>query len=156
SIGLGTQTRALRHGNSRISLQLLDGLESSEATNTPELIEKSKRWFAEELVPALSQEGYAIYMGTLIGYESLLHQVIKNCKDSKSRTYSAVERFSNRSDLWEEWRRIYREDVEDSADKAYAFYKENKSEMTEGVELLWPQRWSYYELMTIQEEYGVM
>src|SRR5699024_7976107 len=29
------------------------------------------------------------------------------------------------------------------------------SEMTEGVELLWPQRWPYYELMTIQEENGV-
>lgn len=155
SKGLGTQTRGLRHGNSRISLALLDDLESSESTNTPELIEKSKRWFAEELMPALSQEGYTIYMGTIICYGSLLHHVIKNRKDFKSRTYSAVERFSNRSDLWEEWRRIYREDVEDSADKAYAFYKENESEMTEGVELLWPQRWSYYELMTIQEENGV-
>src|SRR5699024_11882009 len=98
-----------------IPLPSFDHPAPSESTNTPELIDKSKRWFAEELMPALSQEGYTIYMGTIICYGSLLHHVIKNRKDFKSRTSSAVERFSNRSDLWEEWRRIYREDVEDSA-----------------------------------------
>jgi hypothetical protein len=58
--GIGTQMRGLRHGNTRPQLFLLDDLESKSNTNTPELIEKSKQWFREEMLPALSRDGICV------------------------------------------------------------------------------------------------
>src|SRR5690606_2530177 len=120
--GLGTQTRGLRHGASRPDMFILDDLESDESKNTSELIEKAKSWFREEMLPAMAKEGICIYLGTILCYGSLLHYVIEERRDFESRKFAAVESFSKRSDLWEDWRKIYRSDVENAADKAYGFY----------------------------------
>lgn len=153
--GLGTQTRGLRHGSTRPELFILDDLESDESTNTPELIEKSKTWFKEELLPALAKDGICIYLGTILCYGSLLHYVVEERRDFESRKFAAVKRFADREDLWREWRRIYRKDEKDAADKAEAFFKENEEEMLKGAEILWPGYWSYYELMCIRENDGI-
>src|SRR5690625_2605624 len=152
--GLGTQTRGLRHGASRPDMFILDDLESDESTNTSELIEKSKSWFREEMLPAMAKEGICIYLGTILCYGSLLHYVIEERRDFESRKFSAVESFSDRTDLWEEWRRIYRREVEEGAAKAYEFYIANEAEMLAGTKILWPGYFSYYELITIREENG--
>lgn len=152
--GLGTQTRGLRHGASRPDLFILDDLESDDSTNTSELIEKSKSWFREEMLPALAKEGICIYLGTILCFGSLLHYVIEERRDFESRKFKAVESFSKRADLWKEWREIYRSDVKGAADKARAFYEENESEMLAGSSILWPGYWSYYELVVIREEDG--
>lgn len=153
--GLGTQTRGLRHGNTRPDLFILDDLESKDSTNTPELIEKSKRWFNEEMLPALSKDnGICVYLGTILCYGSLLHYVINERKDFKSRLFSAVQAFSEREDLWNEWRLIYREDDEESPARAKLFFLENEEEMLKGTQVLWERRWSYYDLMLKLENAG--
>lgn len=152
--GLGTQTRGLRHGSTRPDLFILDDLESDESTNTPELIEKSKSWFSEEMLQALSKEGICIYLGTILCYGSLLHYVIEERRDFESRKFSAVNHYAEREDLWKEWREIYRQDSKDAADKADAFFESNKEEMLRGTEILWPGYWEYYELIKIRENNG--
>src|SRR5699024_4225992 len=127
--GLGTQTRGLRHGATRPDLFILDDLESDESTNTPELIEKSKSWFREEMLPALAKDGICIYLGTILCFGSLLHYVIEERRDFDNRKFSAVNSFASRSDLWNEWQRIYRSDTEKAADKAREFFEENEKEM---------------------------
>lgn len=89
--GLGTQTRGLRHGASRPDLFILDDLESDDSTNTPDLIDKSKRWFREEMLQALSKEGICVYLGTILCFGSLLHHVIEERKDFESRKFSAIK-----------------------------------------------------------------
>ena len=153
--GLGTQTRGLRHGSTRPDLFILDDLESDESTNTPELIEKSKTWFREEMLPAMSKDGLCVYLGTILCYGSLLHYVIEERRDFESRKFAAINRFSDREDLWSEWREIYRSDDKEATDKALAFYEENKAEMLKGTEILWPGYWSYYELICIRENDGI-
>lgn len=107
--GIGTQVRGLRHGSKRVQLYILDDLESKENTATVDLIAKNKRWFKEELLPGLSrQEGACIYMGTIVCYDSLLHHVIKNRRDFVSRSFPAILKWSEREDLWQEWRRFVR------------------------------------------------
>lgn len=153
--GIGTQMRGLRHGASRPDLFLLDDLESKQNTGTPDLIEKNKNWFREEMLPALSREGICVYMGTIVCFDSLLDHVIKSRKDFISRKFPAVLSWPQREDLWEEWRRIYNEDEEDATERAQAFYKANETEMLRGTQVLWPSRFSYLDLMKIREEDGI-
>lgn len=152
--GLGTQTRGLRHGASRPDLFILDDLESDESTNTPELIEKSKTWFREEMLPALAKHGICIYLGTILCFGSLLHYVVEERKDFESRKFAAVKSFARRTDLWDKWRKIRRKDEKSAADKARAFFEENKKEMLEGASILWDGYWTYYELICIREDNG--
>ncbi len=152
--GLGTQTRGLRHGASRPDLFILDDLESDESTNTPELIEKSKTWFREEMLPAMAKDGICIYLGTILCFGSLLHYVLEERRDFESRKFSAINKFSERNDLWDEWRKIYRSDEVKAADKAQEFFEENKNEMLSGTKILWPGYFTYYELIVIREENG--
>src|SRR5699024_281695 len=108
----------------------------------------------EEMLQALTKEGIVIYLGTILCFGSLLHYVTEERRDFDSRKFAAINKFSDRADLWEEWRKIYRSDVKDAADKAREFFDENKEEMTKGTEILWPGYFTYYELINIREEDG--
>src|SRR5690625_2016822 len=151
--GLGTQVRGLRHGSTRPDLFILDDIESDESTSTPEQIAKAKAWLNDSMLPALAKGGVVVYLGTILCYGSLLHYVIEERRDFDSRRFAAVESFAKRSDLWDEWRTIRNKDEEDSADKALAFYEENKNAMDEGSSILWPGYFTYYELITRSEEH---
>jgi predicted phage terminase large subunit-like protein len=147
--------RGLRHGNTRPQLFLLDDLESKSNTNTPELLEKSKQWFREEMLPALARDGICVYMGTIVCFDSLLDYVIKSRRDFVSRKFPAILSWSEREDLWQKWREIYRSDDPEAGEKANAFYEDNKEEMLLGTKTLWPQMFTYLDLMKLREENGV-
>jgi predicted phage terminase large subunit-like protein len=153
--GIGTQMRGLRHGNTRPQLFLLDDLESKSNTNTPELLEKSKQWFREEMLPALARDGICVYMGTIVCFDSLLDYVIKSRRDFVSRKFPAILSWAEREDLWQRWREIYRSDDPAAGDKANAFYDENKADLLSGTQTLWPQMFSYLDLMKLREENGI-
>lgn len=154
--GIGTQVRGLRHGSTRPDLFLLDDLESKDNTNTPELIEKNKNWFKEELLPALKKRGgLCIYMGTIVCFDSLLDYVIKRRRDFVSRKFPAILQWASREDLWDIWRTIYRSDDPEAGVKAQAFFNSNKDEMLRGTHVLWEDMFSYYDLMVLREENGV-
>src|SRR5690625_5076152 len=152
--GLGTQTRGLRHGSTRPDLFILDDLESDESTSTAEQIAKAKAWFNDSMIPALAKGGTVIYLSTILCYGSLLHYVVEERRDFDSRKFAAIESFARRTDLWDEWRQIYREDTNDAHDRARRFFDDNKDPMLEGTEILWPGYWSYYELIIIREDSG--
>lgn len=152
--GLGTQTRGMRHGSKRPTLAILDDLESKESTNTPELIEKNKSWFREEMLPALDENGLIVYLGTILCFDSLLDYVIRERGDFASKKYSAITSWAEREDLWDAWRAIYRKDSPTAYDDARAFYGAHEEEMLKGTEVLWSQRWTYYELMEILNNNG--
>lgn len=153
--GLGTQMRGLRHGSVRPGIFILDDLESKESTNTPDQITKSKRWFSEEMLPALSKDGICVYLGTILCYDSLLDSVIRERKDFESRKYSAIIEWSTRDDLWEGWRRLYREDTPTARMNAFDYYEKNKEEMTAGTRILWDGYFEYVELIEILENSGI-
>lgn len=152
--GIGTQMRGLRHGSARVGLFLLDDLESKANTNTADLRKKNKDWFREEMLPALSREGMAIYMGTIVHFDSLLNYVLKERRDFMSNKFPAILEWSQREDLWEEWRRIYRQDRADAAQLAREFYESNKEEMIRGTRVLWAERFDYLYLMEKRENEG--
>jgi len=152
--GIGTQIRGLRHLSERPGLFILDDLESAENTNTPELRAKNLHWFRSEMLEALGFGGMCIYMGTIVHYDSLLNHVLTKRKDFVSRKFPAILSWSEREDLWEEWRKIYNSDDPEAKDKADAFYEANKEEMLRGTEVLWPQMYSYKYFMEKRENIG--
>lgn len=152
--GIGTQMRGLRHLSERPGLFILDDLESAENTNTPELRAKNLHWFRSEMLEALGFGGMCIYMGTIVHYDSLLNHVLTKRKDFVSRKFPAILSWSEREDLWEEWRKIYNSDDPEAKDKADSFYEINKEEMLRGTEVLWPQMYSYKYFMEKRENIG--
>ncbi|EMT54725.1 hypothetical protein I532_03935 [Brevibacillus borstelensis AK1] len=152
--GMGTQMRGLRHGSARPDLFLLDDLESGENTNTPELRAKNLHWFRSEMMEALGFGGICVYMGTIVHYDSLLNHVLTKRKDFVSRKFPAILSWSEREDLWEEWRRIYNSDDPEAKQKADAFYNANESEMLRGTQTLWPQMYTYKFFMEKREAMG--
>jgi len=152
--GVGTQMRGLRYLNHRPDLFILDDLESQENTNTPELRAKNLAWFRGEMLEALGQGGMAIYMGTIVHYDSLLNHVITKRRDFVSRKFPAILSDSEHPELWEEWREIYRSDVPDAKLKADAFYERNKELLDKGTKVLWEGRYDYKYFMEKREEMG--
>lgn len=153
--GMGTQMRGLRHLTERPGLFLLDDLESNANTNTPELRQKNLHWFRSEMLEALGFGGIAVYMGTILGYDSLLNHVINKRKDFTSKKFPAILAWSEREDLWEQWREIYSLDEADAKERSDAFYVANEEEMLRGTEVLWPQMYSYKYFMEKRESMGV-
>lgn len=157
---LGTQIRGFRNGSQRPDLILLDDLESIDSNNTPELRQKAKDWLNQDLMPAGDPTKTAfIFMGTLVHFDSLLNYVLNERRDFIKNSFPAILKPPKRSDLWAEFERIYEEyvpsdeeveelmqsETEDTmatpnARAAMRFYEENKAEMDEGAEVLWPER----------------
>ncbi|MCY9451586.1 phage terminase large subunit [Bacillus haynesii] len=152
--GIGTQMRGLRHLSERPGLFILDDLESGDNTNTPELRAKNLHWFRSEMLEALGFGGMCIYMGTIVHYDSLLNHVLTKRKDFTSRKFPAILSWSEREDLWEQWRQIYNEDSKDALKNATAFYEANKAEMDRGTRVLWPQAYTYKDFMEKREDMG--
>lgn len=152
--GMGTQMRGLRHGSQRPDLFLLDDLESGDNTNTKELRAKNLNWFRTEMLEALGFGGICVYMGTIVHYDSLLNHVLTKRKDFISRKFPAILSWSEREDLWQEWRTIYNADRDDTKERADAFYVDNEAEMLRGTSVLWPQAYTYRYFMEKREAIG--
>ncbi|ATP95399.1 hypothetical protein CSE15_16260 [Bacillus altitudinis] len=164
---LGTQIRGFRNGSQRPDLILLDDLESLDSNNTPELRQKAKDWLNQDLMPAGDPTKTAfIFMGTLVHFDSLLNYVLNERRDFIKNSFPAIIKPPNRTDLWAEFERIYKEyvpsdkEVEEmmqvesedtmstpNARAAMRFYEEHKAEMDEGAEVLWPGRFPIAALM---------
>ncbi len=155
---LGMQIRGFRNGAYRPDLIILDDLESRDSNNTPELRQKARDWLNQDLMPAYDPSRTAIiFMGTLVHPESLLNYVLNERKDFVRNKFAAIISPPERTDLWAEFERVYKEyepteeelNALNSAEgemtppnvkAALDFYSENKVEMNKGVKVLWESR----------------
>jgi predicted phage terminase large subunit-like protein len=151
---MGKQLRGKRNKSYRPDLVILDDLESAKNTNTAELREKNLDWFTKVVLPIGDKNTAFLYMGTVVHANGLLPYVL-NSPDFKSKTYRAIESFSDRQDLWDEYINILRQQHDpDRQAKADKFYEENKAEMLRGTRVLWEWRWSYKQLMDEKAIHG--
>lgn len=148
--------RGVRYGSFRPSV-IMDDIESDESCSTPDRIQKMVDWFDRTVLP-LGDPKHSKYflVGTIIHYNSLLSQIIKNRPDWISYKYAAIERFPDRMDMWATWEAIYHSRTEGSdhieaarnaRSKAMAYYCENSALMHEGAVVLWPERLDLLALM---------
>lgn len=155
SASIGKQLRGARHGAFRPDLVILDDLESAKNTNTRELREKNLHWFNSVIMPIgdITRTAF-IYMGTLVHGQGLLPHVL-NRSDFDGRIYSAIVSEPERADLWEQFETMLRDtENPNREEEAEMFYYQHKEEMDMGVQTLWNERFTYFELMKIKVNVG--
>jgi predicted phage terminase large subunit-like protein len=157
ALGSGQQVRGRRFGNARPGLVIADDLESAETTYTEEARQKMKSWFEKSVLKVGTRETNYIFIGNLYHPFCLLAEYVNKEQSPgwESVVYSAVMSWPT-SKLWDEWRNIrssrsqYKGSIGPLAARQY--YEDHKQEMSEGVELLWPERYDICTLMELNED----
>lgn len=158
--GTGQNLRGARNGEHRPGLIIADDLENQEQVISEEQRKKLSAWFNRTLIRAGHPDTNVIVIGTVLHPDSLLAGLI-DPHDRRGWTglrFQAVEQFSDRPDLWDQWVSIFR-DLEEYEGKtgleaAKAFYESDEAAMLEGTKVLWPEREDYHALMVMREREG--
>lgn len=152
---MGGRLRGSRFKNARPDLIICDDLESAQNTNTQDLREKNLHWYNSVVVPLGDITKTAIvYMGTLVNGQGLLPNIMQRA-DYDSKMYSAIIHEPDNTELWDKVDAMLR-DIENPnrMNDARDFYEQHKAEMDKGVEVLWADRFSYFDLMAKKVEIG--
>lgn len=142
--GSEQEIRGAKKQNQRPDTVYLDDLEGKEQVNNPKLRDKLERWIATDVQP-LGQAGSKIdiiYVGTILCKDSVLARIMKN-PFWRSVLFSAIVKYPERMDLWEEWENIYRNTPKHNQQNekaAQAFYLQNEAEMLRGSKVSWSKR----------------
>lgn len=108
--GAGMKIRGLRYHEHRPDLMLFDDLENDERVATPEQRKKLKNWFTKAALPALSRNGRAIIVGTILHHDSLLANILAN------------------KDMFASWcTKLYKAIMQDNDGNDYALWPEHMS-----------------------------
>ena len=154
AIGSGKKIRGRKHRNWRPDLIVLDDIENDENVNTPEQRRKLKSWFEKAVSKAGDTYTDIMYIGTVLHYDSLLNNILQNPRYHVKK-YGAVISWAEDQELWDEWEAIYTNLFNDNHEEdARTFYEANKEEMLKGVEVLWEDKLSYYDLIEIKVTEG--
>lgn len=150
AIGSGKKVRGRRHRNWRPDLIVLDDIENDENVNTPEQRRKLNSWFMKAVSKAGDTYTDIMYIGTILHYDSLLNNILKN-PGYKVRKYQAVIAPAVNQKLWDEWEKLYTNLFDKEHEKtAEIFFEANREEMLEGTKVLWPDKMDYYKLMQMK------
>lgn len=149
--------------DTRPDLIILDDLEDKGTIESDSLRRKLETSFNEEIGRLGTYNTDYFYIGTLLSDDSLLKKVTK-MPSWKSLILKRVISFPENENLWEEWRKIYRNIAnENRFDDAWLFYIDNKEEMLKGTEVLWEEKvpsdktlypGGYYNVMLDREGFG--
>lgn len=91
--GAGMKVRGIRHGEHRPDLMIFDDLENDERVATVAQRKKLKNWLTKAALPALSRDGRAILIGTVLHHDSLLQNILRHKEmfsSWKTRLYTAI------------------------------------------------------------------
>lgn len=154
AIGSGKKIRGRKNKNWRPDLIVLDDIENDENVNTPEQRKKLKGWFDKAVMKAGDTYTDVMYVGTILHYDSLLSNVLKNT-GFRSRVYQAIIHEAMNTKLWDEWEKIYTNLFnERHGEDADLFFEANKEEMLEGTRVLWEEKLPYYKLAKMRVDFG--
>ncbi len=147
AIGSGKKIRGRKHRSRRPDLIILDDVENDENVRTKEQRTKLLNWFTKAVSKAGDTYTDIVFIGTLLHYDSLLANVMKNPSYS-SKKYKAVISWATNTELWDEWEKLYTDLDDDKRElNADSFFIANKKAMLEGTKVLWKEKNSYYDLM---------
>ena len=154
SVSAGTEVRGLRYREHRPSKIILDDAEASEEVLSEDRREKTWDWFSKDISKLGSGDTDIEIVGTVLHRDSLLMKLKRNPAYS-TRIWKSVIKWPNNMKLWKQWEKIYINlDDNDRLIKSNQFYEENKEELNEGVEVLWPEKEDILFLMKEKLEIG--
>jgi len=158
-----SQVRGLLHPvtNARPTKIKLDDAEDSQDVLNPELRERDRRRFGQDIEGAASVDGSTCFdfSGTPLHREALLPSLRAN-PAWEFRAFPAIVSWPKRIDLWERCRQLWAAagapdaDEDEQADTRRAasqvaerFYAAHRAAMDDGAEVLWPDREPLIRLM---------
>ncbi len=154
AIGSGKKIRGRKHRNWRPDLIILDDVENDENVRTPDQRAKLDNWFKKAVSKAGDDYTDIIYIGTLLHYDSLLANTLKN-PAYRAIKYKAVISFSEADALWQQWTEIYTDLANDDREReALEFFRQHQAAMLAGTKVLWEEKLSYYDLMVMRVSEG--
>lgn len=154
ALGSGKKIRGRRHKNWRPDLLVLDDIENDENVETPDQRKKLKNWYDRAVSKCGDTYTDIMYIGTLLHYDSLLSQVLKNPR-YKTKVYRAIIQEAAHRELWDKWESIYTNLFDENhQENAKSFYLANKAAMDEGTKVLWEEKFTYYDLMEMRVTEG--
>jgi predicted phage terminase large subunit-like protein len=155
AIGKGTAVRGVSFRESRPTKIICDDYETAEEVINEKIRQKDADRYFEDIGKAGDTGTNFEFVGTILNKESLLSKLLTNPRYDSVAPYKSILAWSDREDLWTEWREIYRDiDNVHRQVEAAAFFERNREEMLKGTDILWPEKESYYDLMVELEEIG--
>lgn len=137
----------------RADVVIVDDLVNQQNSETEDQRQKIKDWVYTTLMPVLVPGGRFIYLGNTWHHSDLVADFLKDPKFDYRKKLSAIQKESERPDLWDKWAAIILEEgkpIEERKRSANLFYEENVAQMELGVKVLWPERYSYRDLFMIR------
>ena len=157
--GAGQSIRGAKKSEVRPDAVYLDDLENEKHSENIRLRDKLTKWIASVINPlgGAGAKCDIVYVGTILCKDSVLARIMNN-PFWRSVQFSAIVKYPERMDLWEEWENIYRNTTK--ANKAnekaaHAFYLKNEAEMLRGSEVSWVKR-PLLTLMKIRARDGLV
>jgi len=151
ALGADQSFRGRRYGRYRPDLILLDDFEKGNIVTSAEVLEKAKETFQKSILKMGDVKTNIIMTGTIFNQDCLMADCMKeNNPGWKRLFYQAIVEDAKNTQPWDEWADIYnyRKEVngQTGPDAARVFYLERKEQMDEGAIVLWPDKWTYYQL----------
>lgn len=157
-MGVGGGIRGRKHKSARPSLIVLDDVENETGVRNPEQRDQLREWFDKAVSNLGGPATNIIAVGTILHFDSLLARLTSGAPGWTGKVYRAVNSFAERSDLWEQYERIYThaEEYEGASGDgpAEAFYTANQAEMLRGTQVLWPEYEGYKDLIKLRIRLG--
>ncbi len=160
AVGVGQQIRGLRNAQHRPGLIVADDLEAPENVLAEEQRRKTKEWFEKTLLKAGDARTNVFVVGTVLHHESLLAGLLDQAVSPGwiAHRYRALLREPADTAAWSTWENIYcrRESWRgaDGPEAADAYFRAHSESMTEGAEVLWPEKDPIESLMQIRVREG--
>jgi predicted phage terminase large subunit-like protein len=123
---------------------LVDSMIESESKN-----EKVKNLFKEVVLNLGDSYTNYLVVGTTLSEDDLISELLKpETTGWRKIKKQAILSWAKREDLWDIWQNIYTDlSNENREQDAYSFFVANQKDMLQGAKVLWPDRWSYYDLI---------
>ncbi|MCH8151415.1 MAG: phage terminase large subunit [Planctomycetes bacterium] len=153
AFGADQKIRGRRHRQHRPTLIVVDDVENESQVRSADQRAYLRDWFDKAVLKAGSAVTNVVVVGTILHFGSLLAELTDRQKSPAwiRRKYKAILSWSDQPELWYRWERIYNDleefDGRSGQDAALAFFNDQRQQLLEGTDVLWPERDSYYRLM---------
>lgn len=145
AVGSGQKLRGRRNYQRRPDLILCDDIENDEGVRTAEQRKKTADWFWKAVCKSGDRYTDILFIGTILHHDSLLANLLENPGFQSSKYQALLQ--ESASPLWEDWQRLACDLTDPKRLKtAHAFFYKHRKEMLSGTKVLWPEKWSYYDL----------
>jgi predicted phage terminase large subunit-like protein len=154
ALGAGNRIRGRRSMQHRPSCVILDDPEGDEAAFSSVRRTRIREWFSKGLSFIGAPGTNYFVIGTRIHNECLTAH-LTGMAGWESKSFRALETWPERMDLWGEWEHVYGDLLNPDAERlALEFYTTHQADMDAGSRVLWPERWSLYDLMKSRTAIG--